>query len=76
MEDINEEIVKLSKINSASLINMRINNIWLEVNKAAVSGNYFRWNSHLDRIWCELGGDVKEIEASLNLYLIEVLKNG
>ncbi len=60
MEDLNEELNKLSKINSASLINLRINNVWLEVNKAAVSGNYFRWNSNLDRIWCELGGDIKE----------------
>lgn len=55
-----EEITKLSKINSAALINIRINNLWLEVNKAAVSGNYFKWNSYLDRVWCELGGDVKE----------------
>ncbi len=58
MEDISQEVVKLSKINSASLINIRINNIWLEVNKSAVAGNYLRWNSNLDRIWCELGGDV------------------
>ncbi len=60
MEEMSEEVVKLSKINSASLINMRIHNIWLEVNKAAVSGNYPHWNSNLDRIWCELGGDIKE----------------
>jgi hypothetical protein len=60
MEDISQEVVKLSKINSASLINLRINNIWLEINKAAVSGNYFRWNSSLDRIWCELVGDIQE----------------
>ena len=60
MEDIDSEINKLSKINSASLINLRINNIWLEINKAAVKGKYFLWNSNLDRIWCELGGDIKE----------------
>ena len=60
MEDLSQEVVKLSKINSAGLINMRINNVWIEVNKAAISGNYFRWNSNLDRIWCELGGDIKK----------------
>ncbi len=58
MEDILQEVNKLSKINSAALINLRINDIWIEINKSAVSGNYFRWNSHLDRIWCELVGDI------------------
>ncbi len=62
MEDLSQEVVKLSKINSAGLINMRINNVWIEVNKAAISGNYFLWNSYLDRIWCELGGDIKKSE--------------
>ncbi len=60
--EVDEEITKLSKINSAALINIRINNIWLEVNKAAVSGKYSKWNLYLDRVWCELGGDVKEKE--------------
>lgn len=60
MEDLSQEVVKLSKINSAGLINMRINNIWIEVNKAAISGTYFSWNNYLDRIWCELIGDIKE----------------
>ncbi len=62
MEDLTEEITKLSKINSASLINMRINNLWLNVNRYASSGQYRKWNSELDRIWCELVGDVKEIK--------------
>ncbi len=60
MEDLSQEVVKLSKINSAGLINMRINNIWIEVNKAAISGTYFSWNNYLDRIWCELVGDIKK----------------
>jgi hypothetical protein len=55
-----EEITKLSKINSAALINIRLNNLWLEINKCAVSGSYSKWNLYLDRVWCELGGDVKE----------------
>ena len=72
MENISEEVVKLSKINSASLINMRIHNIWLEINKAAVSGNYLRWNNYLDRIWCELVGDVKEKEELKGKEPIEI----
>ena len=58
MEDISQEITKLSKINSASLINMRISNIWMNVNRYASSGMFMKWNSELDRIWCELVGDV------------------
>lgn len=60
MDDFTEEITKLSKINSASLINMRINNLWLNVNRYASSGMYLKWNNELGRIWCELVGDVKE----------------
>jgi len=59
MEDQNFEPQKLSKINSAGLINLRIHDIWVEVNKHSVRGNYLQWNYHLDRIWCELGGDIK-----------------
>ncbi len=58
MEQIEQQIVKLSKINSASLINLRMNNIWINVNRYATSGKYFQWNNELDRIWCELGGDI------------------
>ena len=58
MEQIEQEIVKLSKINSASLINLRMNNIWINVNRYATSGKYFQWNNELDRIWCELAGDI------------------
>ena len=59
VEDYNEESTKLSKINSAGLINLRIHDIWIEVNKYAVRGDYLKWNYNLDRVWCELGGDVK-----------------
>ncbi len=62
MEQIEQEIVKLSKYNSAALINLRLNNIWINVNRYATSGRYFQWNNELDRVWCELGGDVEEIK--------------
>ncbi|KKL64869.1 hypothetical protein LCGC14_2160640, partial [marine sediment metagenome] len=38
------------------------NNLWLNVNRYASSGQYRKWNSELDRIWCELVGDVKEVK--------------
>ena len=59
MDDVNVEPTKLSKINSAGLINLRIHEIWIEVNKFAIRGDYLKWNYSLDRVWCELGGDVK-----------------
>ena len=59
MEDLSQEITKLSKINSAGLINLRISNLWQNVNRYASSGKFAQWNSELDRIWCELVGDVE-----------------
>jgi len=60
MDSSEEEATKLSKINSASLINLRIHNLWLNVNRFASSGKYFQWNTELDRIYCELSGDIQE----------------
>lgn len=51
---------KFSKINSAALINLRIHNLWLEINNFASKGWFASWNSKLDRMWCELAGDVDE----------------
>lgn len=51
---------KISKINSAGLINLRLHNLWNDVNKHARQGQFSSWNSDLDRLWCELAGDVKE----------------
>ena len=59
MEDISQEVTKLSKINSAALINIRISNLWQNINRYASTGNFYKWNSELDRIWCELVGDVQ-----------------
>ena len=60
MEQSEQEVTKLSKINSASLINLRIHNLWLNVNRFASAGMYSKWNTELDRIWCELVGDIAE----------------
>ena len=60
MEEVEQQAIKLSKINSAALINLRINHLWMNINSYAVSGRYFQWNNELDRVWCELGGDITE----------------
>lgn len=58
MDETEQQVIKLSKFNSAALINLRINHLWINVNNHAVSGEYFKWNNGLDRIWMELGGDI------------------
>ncbi len=56
----NRDVAKISKINSAGLINIRLHNLWVDVNRHARSGKFALWNADLDRIWCELAGDEKE----------------
>jgi len=51
---------KLSKINSAALINLRINNLLIDANNHSRKGEYSSWNADLDCVWRELGGNVKE----------------
>lgn len=59
-QDAVQEAEKISKINSAGLINLRINNLWVDANKHSRAGLYEKWNSDLDCIWDELSGDVPE----------------
>ena len=54
------ETEKISKINSAALINLRLNNLWIDSNNHSRKGQYSSWNSDLDCVWKELGGDVKK----------------
>ena len=51
-----------SKINSGMLINLRLNDLWKDAHRHARAGKYSAWNDDLDRVWCELGGDEKEID--------------
>jgi len=57
-----QEADKISKINSAALINLRINNLWIDANRHSRAGLYEKWNSDLDCIWDELSGDVVIVE--------------
>lgn len=48
-----------SKLNSGMLINFRLNDLWKDAHRHSRAGFYTKWNDDLDRIWCELAGDVK-----------------
>ena len=61
--DTTDEL-KLSKINSAGLINLRMSKLWDNANNNAVKGNYDKWNAYLDRIWLELSGDADDKDIS------------
>ena len=52
---------KMSKINSAGLINITLENLWKDCYNAMSHGKLDLWNIKLDAIWLILGGD--EIEA-------------
>ena len=56
--DITESDDKISKINSAGLINLRLHILWLKTHSFADKGMYSSWNTTLDRLWCEMAGDV------------------
>ncbi|MCH7851133.1 MAG: hypothetical protein IH845_05815 [Nanoarchaeota archaeon] len=52
------EVTKLSKINSAGLINLRIHRLFEDANRHCRAGKFLAWNGDLDRVWMELAGDV------------------
>lgn len=56
----NEEDNKMSKFNSAGLINATLEKLWVDCYDSMASGNYQLWNIKLDAIWAILGGDVQE----------------
>ncbi|MFP4457151.1 MAG: hypothetical protein ACLFPS_05770 [Clostridia bacterium] len=51
---------RISRINSAGLINSTLENLWKDVYNAMSKGDYFLWNVKLDAIWSLLGGDCKD----------------
>ena len=59
--DLNKEPdEKSSRINSAGIINITLENLWRDSYNAMSKGNYLLWNTKLDCIWAVLGGDVKD----------------
>lgn len=57
-EEVNDQ--KQSKINSGLLITLRLDALWKDCNRHARTGQYAKWNADLDRVWCELVGDIDE----------------
>lgn len=57
--DSTAEEEKISKLNSAGLINLTLENLFKEAYYYLVQGDYIKWNRKLDAIWCILGGDVQ-----------------
>ena len=64
-----DEEIKISRYNSAALINLRINEILIDCNNHKRQGKFLSWNGDLDALWCELVGDVKKGEKEEEEYL-------
>ena len=60
MGEYTQEGLQTSKLNSGSLNNLRLHNLWEDCNRFAPLGKFPQWNATLDRVWEELSGDVKE----------------
>jgi len=60
-KDINREIEdeQISRINSAGLTNITLENLWRDCYNAMAKGNLILWDRKLDAIWTNLGGDCK-----------------
>jgi hypothetical protein len=65
MEDYEETEIsgKSSKINSAMIVNMTLNELWKDSFRHFRDGKYLSWSNDLDTIWTILGGE-PEIENS------------
>ena len=74
-----DEEAKLSKFNSAGLINSTLEKLWVDCHNAMSAGNYTLWNSKLDSIWTILGGDVPEgspEDKKFNDISLKIYENG
>lgn len=67
-ETISDDISKQSKFNSGALITLRLNELINDSNKHARNGELAKWNADLERIWCELVGDIEIDSPEYKLY--------
>jgi len=51
---------KISLYNSGMAQIRRLDELWVKIHKFAQDGDLTKWNWGLDRIWCELVGDIQE----------------
>ena len=70
MDDENSEDKFTSMLNTGGLINLRLHDLWILVNKHRISGNYYSWNLTLDSLWSELVGDLEEHDNQEKKYLL------
>jgi hypothetical protein len=61
-KDLNEDPTeeKVSRLNSAGIINITLENLWRDSYSALAKGDLVLWNRKLDAVWVLLGGDVVE----------------
>ena len=75
-----EPINKSSKINSAMIVNMTLNELWKDSFKHSRAGLYLSWNNDLDTIWTILGGepdvDGSDTEKKFNEINVKLLELG
>lgn len=55
-----DEVSKVSKINSAGLINVTTEGLWKDCYRAMEHRDFYSWNTKLDSLWLIFGGDVVE----------------
>lgn len=70
---------KISRYNSAELLNLRLDSLWNNSKDHARNGEYARWKADLDQIWSELASDLKpkgEEEGTYNKFVILLLGLG
>lgn len=62
----------ISKINSAGIINVTIENLWRDVYGSMAKGDFLTWNRKLDSIWLILGGEGNSPEKEFNKIDLEL----
>ncbi len=76
---LEDEETKISKINSAGLINSTLERLWVEAYSAMASGAYILWNTKLDSIWSILGGDCEDnddTDQKMSKINLKIYENG
>ena len=70
---------KVSRINSAGLINSTLEKLWLDCYSVMARGDYLLCNTKLDSIWAILGGDEDEggdKDTEMNEINLKIYENG
>jgi len=55
-----DEIKKISKHHGSVSVIIRLDILWRDTHRHSRNGEFAKWNSDLDRVWCELARDLDE----------------